>query len=227
MSWPVGLVEVDLCQESSSGSLGGTALLGLSDGQYLIGLLEVVDNLLPTLVVGVLGVRHVVIVVLGHVGLVDKGNLLEQALQLEVSIGTQEQHLAGTLADGGIVLVSLSQHIERQGNTRQIVVELAPDGSEVPILGQEAIAALQIVEHIAVREACTSDIGIVRAGVVVPKRERCVHILDGQQSCIGRNQHIVNVFRVFHLILCQSGLRHLIFKKAVAGSKTTDSADDI
>ena len=111
------LVEVDLGQEGGSGSLGGTALVSLCHGQHQIGSLQVVDDLLPALVVGVLGVRQVVIVVLGHVQFVDKGNLLEQTLQLEMSVGTQEQHLAGALLDGGIVLVSLIQHVERQRYT--------------------------------------------------------------------------------------------------------------
>ena len=108
----VSLIEIDLCQEGCCSGLGGTALLALCHGQYGIGILQVVDNLLPALVVGILRVRHVVIVVLCHVQFVDKRNLLEQALQLEVAIGTQELHLGSALLDGSIALVSLVQHVE-------------------------------------------------------------------------------------------------------------------
>ena len=113
----VGLIEIDLSQEGSSCGLGGTALLSLCHGQHGIGSLQVVDNLLPALIVRILCVRHVVIVILCHVQLVDKRNLLEQALQLEVTIGAQELHLGSTLLDGGVRLVSLVQHVERQAHT--------------------------------------------------------------------------------------------------------------
>ena len=56
----------------------------------VVGIVEVVDNLLPSLIVGVFRVGDVLDVVFLQVRLVDKRYLLEQALQLEVAVGTEE-----------------------------------------------------------------------------------------------------------------------------------------
>ena len=52
----IGLIEVDLGKECCTGSLRGAALLDLLNRQYGIGILEIVDDLLPALVVGILSV---------------------------------------------------------------------------------------------------------------------------------------------------------------------------
>ena len=98
----ISFIEINLCQEGSSGSLSGATLLLLHLRQYVIGILQVVDNLLPTLVVTILRVRQVHIVSLCHVQLVHERNLLEQTLQLEMTVSTQELHLASTLLDGRV-----------------------------------------------------------------------------------------------------------------------------
>ena len=108
----VGLVEVDLGQKGSTGSLCRSSLFSLGYGQYGIGILQIVDNLLPAFVVGIFSVREVIVVLFCHVELVDERNLLEQALQLEMTIGTQELHLSGTLLDSAVVLVGNIQHVE-------------------------------------------------------------------------------------------------------------------
>ena len=101
----VCLIKIYLSQEGGSGSLGGTTLILLRYRQHGIGLFQIVDNLLPTFVVAILRVREIIVVFLLHIWLVDKRNLLEQTLQLEVSIGTQELHLCRTLLNLRIVLV--------------------------------------------------------------------------------------------------------------------------
>ena len=108
----ISLVEIYLCQEGGSGSLRGATFLLLYLRQYAIGILQVVDNLLPAFVVAVLRVRQGHVGILGHVQLVDERNLLEQTLQLEMSVSTQELHLASTLLDGRVCLVGFCQHVE-------------------------------------------------------------------------------------------------------------------
>ena len=129
----VSLIKINLSQESGSGSLGGTTLVSLCCWQDFVGILQIVDDLLPALVIRVLGILQIVIVILCHIKLVDKRNLLEQTLQLEVSVGTQELHLGRTLLDGCIALVGSSQNVKRQADTREIVVQLSPDRAEVPV----------------------------------------------------------------------------------------------
>ena len=108
----VGLVEIDLCEEGSTGSLCRTTLLGLRQWQYLVCSLEVVDDLLPGLVVSVLSIGEVEVVVLCQIRLVHERNVLEQALKLEVSVSPEEQHLCGTLLNDVVALVCLCQHIQ-------------------------------------------------------------------------------------------------------------------
>ena len=164
----IGLVEVHLGQERSTGGFRGTAFLRLCLGQHIVGGLQIVDNLLPSLIVGIFGVGEIVVVLLLHVRLVHKGNLLEQAFQLEMAIGAQEQHLSGALLNNGVVLISAGQHVKRQGHTRQEAVELVPDAAEGPVGGHHADTLLQAVEGFAIGEVRTAHVGIIRAGVVVP-----------------------------------------------------------
>ena len=49
----IGLIKIDLCQECGGSSLGGATLVFLCLWQGVIGLHQVVDNQLPTLVVAV------------------------------------------------------------------------------------------------------------------------------------------------------------------------------
>ena len=165
----VGLIKIHLSQEGGSGSFRGATLLGLHGGEYGVGSFQVVDDLLPTFIVGVLCVREIVIVILRHVQLVHKRNLLEQALQLEVAVGAEEPHLGGTLLDSGVLLVGAGEDVERQADTRQVLVELVPDGVEGPVAGVYANAHLKAVERLAVAERTATYVGIVGAGVVVPE----------------------------------------------------------
>ena len=112
----ISLVQIGLGQEGSSGSFRGTSLFGLSNRKVVVGIVEVGDDLLPSLVVRIFGVGDVLDVIFLQAGLVDERNLLEQALQLEVAIGTQEQHLGRTLLNGRIVLVGSGQHTQAEIN---------------------------------------------------------------------------------------------------------------
>ena len=106
------LIKIYLGKESGSSSLSRTSLVGLRVGQHLVGILQIIDDLLPALVVRVFGVREGIVVVLCHVLLVHERNLLKQTLQLEVTIGTEKLHLSSTLLDSSIFLISLCQHVE-------------------------------------------------------------------------------------------------------------------
>ena len=148
----IGLVEIHFSQEGSCGSLRRASFLSLRRGQHSVGFLQIVDDLLPAFVVGIFRIREVVVVIFLHVGFVDEGNLLEQAFHLEVTIGAQELHLCRSLTDGGILLISSAQHVERQGDTGEVVVKTFPDGREGPGFCVVADASLQMMERLTVRE---------------------------------------------------------------------------
>ena len=180
----ISLVEINLCEECGTGSLGGATLFALHGGKHCVGILEVVDDLLPAFIVGVLGVRKCVVVGFLHVELVHERNLLEETLQLEMTIGAEELHLGSTLLDDGALLVGTCKDVERKADTREIVIELVPDGAERPIGGHHTRALLQAVERFAIGEIRTAYISVVRTGIVVPKREGSIHILDGNEASI-------------------------------------------
>ena len=165
----VCLIEIYLSKESSACSFGGAAFFYLCDRKHSIGILQIVDDLLPAFVVGIFCVREVVVILFCHVRFVHERNLLEQALQLEVTIGTQELHLSCTLYDGIIVLICTCQDIERQVDTTQIVIETCPDRAEWPVGGHHTNTLFQTVERFTIREVRTAYISIVRAGIVVPE----------------------------------------------------------
>ena len=178
----ISLIEINLSQECGTCSLCGASLVGLGNRQYGVGILQIVDNLLPALVVGVFRVRKVVVVLFRHVGLVHEWNLLEQALQLEVSVSTQELHLGSTLLDGGVLLIGAGQNVERQTYAAQIIVETCPNRAERPVGSHHASALFQAVEWFTIREVGTAYVCIVRACIIVPERERSVHVFDRNQS---------------------------------------------
>ena len=221
----ISLVEINLCEESGTGSLGGATLFALHSGEHGVGILEVVDDLLPAFVVGIFGVRKSVVVGFLHVGLVHERNLLEETLQLEVTIGAEELHLSSTLLDDGALLISTCKDVERKADTRKIVVELVPDGAEWPVGGHHTGALLKAVERFAIGEIRTAYIGVVRTGVVVPEREGSIHILDGNEACISRNEHIVDILRILYLVLSQRGLWHLFLQEVGTARHTKDYAD--
>ena len=113
----IGLVEIDLGQECGSGSLRGASLLHLGYRQMIVSVFQVVDNLLPTLIVRVLCIRDLLDVIVCQAEFIDKRNLLEQTLQLEVSIGTEELHLGDALLNISITLICCAQYIETEVDT--------------------------------------------------------------------------------------------------------------
>ena len=170
----IGLVEINLCQESGSGSLGGTAFVGLLLRQHIERLLEVVDNQLPTLVVRELTVRQVVVLVVSQVLVDNKRDMLIQTLQQEVTIGTQELHLGQSL------LLHVEIALVQQGNgtvhTRETVIQAYPHVVDVPVGGEHTLLDFQLMEHVAVARTRTALVGIVGTNLKVPHRERGVDI---------------------------------------------------
>ena len=90
----ISLVEIQLGQEGSCGSLGRTTLVALCNREYIIGSLHIVDNLLPSFIIRELRVGEIVVFLLTEVGIHDERNVLVETLQEEVSITTEELHLA-------------------------------------------------------------------------------------------------------------------------------------
>ena len=166
----IGLVEINLCQESGSGSLGGTAFVGLLLRQHIERLLEVVDNQLPTLVVRELTVRQVVVLVVSQVLVDNKRDMLIQTLQQEVTIGTQELHLGQSL------LLHVEIALVQQGNgtvhTRETVIQAHPHVVDVPVGGEHTLLDFQLMEHVTVARTRTALVGIVGTNLKVPHRER-------------------------------------------------------
>ena len=166
----IGLVEINLCQESGSGSLGGTAFVGLLLRQHIERLFEVVDNQLPTLVVGICTVRQAVVLVVSQVLVDNKRDMLIQTLQQEVTIGTQELHLGQSL----LLHVEIA-HVQ-QGNgtvhTRETVIQAHPHVVDVPVGGEHTLLDFQLMEHVTVARTRTALVGIVGTNLKVPHRER-------------------------------------------------------
>ena len=90
----VSLIEISLGEEGCSCCLGRTTLIGLLHRKHIVGILHIVDDLLPALIVVKLGVGKGVVVFLLQVGIHDERNVLIETLQQEVGVGTQELHLA-------------------------------------------------------------------------------------------------------------------------------------
>ena len=168
----ISLVEVYLCKEGGGCSLRRTSHLGLLNGQNLVGFLKVVDDNLPTLVVGILCVGEVVIVLDGEVGVCNERNVLVQTLEEEVAVSTEELHLSHTLVleriGCGVELLELSQCCV---DTRDAVVQTLPHIADVPVGSKDALRNLELVEHVAVGCTVAALIGVVRAHVEVPHRE--------------------------------------------------------
>ena len=93
----VSLVKVCLCKECGGCGLRWATNLSLLNWQNLIGILKVVDDKLPTLIVGILCVRQIVIVLDSEIGVCNKRDVLVQTFQEEVAVSTQELHLGHTL----------------------------------------------------------------------------------------------------------------------------------
>ena len=92
----VCLVEIHLCQEGGGRGFCRTSLVGLHLRQGIIRLHQVVDDQLPSLIIGIGGVRELVILIVGQ-GLVHhEGDMLIQSLEQEMSVGTEELHLSQT-----------------------------------------------------------------------------------------------------------------------------------
>ena len=103
----ISLVEIQLGQEGSCGSLGRTPLVALCNREYIIGSLHIVDNLLPSFIIRELRIGEIVVLLLTEVGIHDERNILVQTLQEEVSITTEELHLAKALCLQLVAVVSL------------------------------------------------------------------------------------------------------------------------
>ena len=103
----ISLVEIQLGQEGSCGSLGRTTLVALCNREYIIGSLHIVDNLLPSFIIRELRVGEIVVLLLTKVGIHDERNILVKTLQEEVSIATEELHLAKALCLQLVAVVCL------------------------------------------------------------------------------------------------------------------------
>ena len=90
----ISLIEVSLGEEGCSCCLGRATLIGLLHRKHTVGILHIVDNLLPALIIGKLGVGKGIVVFLLQVGIHDERNVLVETLQQEMGVGTQELHLA-------------------------------------------------------------------------------------------------------------------------------------
>ena len=166
----VSLIEVDLCQECCGAGLRGASLVYLRGGQRVESLRQVVDDELPALVVGILTVRQVVILVVGHVLVHHERNVLVEALQQEVCIGSQELHLGHALLLH--VVVAGVEQCDGAVHTREAVVQAYPHVVDIPVGGEHALLHFQLMEHVAVAGARTALVGVVGAHVEVPHRER-------------------------------------------------------
>ena len=72
----VRFIEIYFSQHSSCGSLGRTAFICLCRRQHAVSELQIVCNQLPTLVIGIFGVGQLRILILSHIGINDKGDIL-------------------------------------------------------------------------------------------------------------------------------------------------------
>ena len=206
----IGLVEIDLGQEGSTGGLGGTALVGLLRGQVAVGFFQVLGNECPALVVGIFAVAHVVVLFFREVGAHHEGNVLVEALEQEVGIGAQKLGLGQALGLQCKAVVARLNHGHGGIHTREGVVESHPHVVDVPVGGEHALFYFELVEHVAVVHRGTAFIGIVGAHVEVPHRERRVDVLGGGEDGIGRCDHVVYVGRVLHLFVRERALRLLV-----------------
>ena len=167
----ISLIEIYLGKESSGGSTGGTSFLLLYFGQRVIGFHQVIDDELPTLVVGVLGVGQLVILVIGQVLVDDKGDVLVQTLEQEVAIGTQELHLGQALRLHVVAVVSLLEQSNGTVHARQAVVQPYPHVINVPVGGEYTLLDFKLMEHVTVAGTVTTLVGIITTDVKVPHRE--------------------------------------------------------
>ena len=93
----VSFIQVSLCKVSSSGCLCRASFFYLYFRQVVVGKLEVVCYLLPLLIIGISGIRKLVVSIRIHVFIVYNNDLLEQLFQHEVSVSAQESHFGNAL----------------------------------------------------------------------------------------------------------------------------------
>ena len=90
-------------------------------------------------------------------------------LQEEMTVGTQELHLAHALVFQRIILrVELFELCQGGVNARDAVVEACPHVADVPVGRQYALRDFQLMEHVAVARSVTAFVGIVGTHVEVP-----------------------------------------------------------
>ena len=168
----VRLVQIDFGEQCGSRSLCGATFVGLRSRQHAVGVLQIVGNELPALVVGVGVVTQRFVVGLGHVGRNNKRHVLVQTLQQEVPVRTEELHLAQALCLERITVIHGVERVNGGIHTAQTVVQTYPHVVDVPVGGHYALRYLQLVEHIAVILADAALVGVIRTDIVVPHRER-------------------------------------------------------
>ena len=216
----VSLVEIDLRQERSRSRFGRTALIFLTNRQHSISLLQVIGNHLPSLVIRILGIGESVVLIGGHIALDDERDVLVEPFEQEMTVRTEEIHLAETLLlEFVFCLIRVIQHVDSRINTTQTVVQAHPHIVDIPVGGQDAFGDLQLVEHITVGGTVTALVGVVRADIEIPHREGGVNILRGDEHRICGNYDIIHILRVGSLFQTERSLRLVVIEKRVTGSE--------
>ena len=142
-----------------------------------VGIFQVVDDLLPPFVVGI-GLVAQIVVFFGREHLVvGKGYLLIESLQEEVTVSSQEFHLADAgIALGIFLCAHVVEHLKCRVRAGNGVVEALPHVGDVPVGGHDSLLDLKGVEHVAIFRTVASLVGIVAAYVEVPHREGGVYV---------------------------------------------------
>ena len=97
---------------------------------------------MPSFVIGIFGVAQFVIVLLLHQRIDDKGDILVQPFEQEMSIGTQELHLAQSLCFELITVIHGVQRSDGGIHTAQAVIQTHPHVVDIPVGRQYTLAHL-------------------------------------------------------------------------------------
>lgn len=129
----IGFIKIGLGQVGGSGSTCRASFVGLRVGQVVIGKLEVVCYLLPSLIVSIRCVRQVVILRCRKVFIIGKNNLLVELLLQEVTMSTEKTHLGNALLLFGIaIFIHPVEQLKGSIGTRDAIIQTLPHVVDVP-----------------------------------------------------------------------------------------------